>query len=134
MKQILCVVLCVLILLLLFTVSISAHSGRTDSSGGHYDHSSGEYHYHHGESAHQHPNGKCPYDSSGGILGLDYGTFFMCLATFTFVFSFLLFKFDIGVMLAPADKEDGWLPTVINIGIAIVLAIIALLIIRTIIV
>lgn len=134
MKRIFCISFAVLILLLVFAIPVTAHSGRTDSSGGHYDHSSGEYHYHHGESAHQHPNGKCPYDSSGGILGLDYGTFFMCLVTFTFVFSFLLFKFDIGVMLAPADKEDGWLPPVINIGIAIVLAIIALLIIRTIIV
>lgn len=39
----------------------SAHSGRTDSAGGHYDRSTGEYHYHHGYSAHQHPNGVCPY-------------------------------------------------------------------------
>lgn len=133
MKRIFCISLAVLILLLVFAIPITAHSGRTDSSGGHYDHSSGEYHYHHGESAHQHPNGKCPYDSSGGILGLDYGTFFMCLATFTFVFSFLLFKFDIGVMFTPADKEDGCLPAVINIGIAIVLAIIVIFIIRSII-
>ena len=39
-----------------------AHSGRTDSRGGHYDRSTGEYHYHHGYSAHQHENGVCPYD------------------------------------------------------------------------
>lgn len=38
-----------------------AHSGRTDSHGGHYDRSTGEYHYHHGYSAHQHENGICPY-------------------------------------------------------------------------
>ena len=42
----------------------SAHSGRTDSAGGHYDSSTGEYHYHHGYSAHQHPNGVCPYESN----------------------------------------------------------------------
>lgn len=39
-----------------------AHSGRTDSSGGHRDSSTGEYHYHHGYSAHQHTNGICPFD------------------------------------------------------------------------
>lgn len=42
--------------------SVYAHPGRTDSSGGHYDHSTGEYHYHHGYPAHQHPDGVCPYD------------------------------------------------------------------------
>ena len=46
----------------------SAHPGRTDSSGGHYDHSTGEYHYHHGYGAHDHydmdDDGDidCPYD------------------------------------------------------------------------
>lgn len=42
--------------------TVYAHSGRTDSSGGHYDRSTGEYHYHHGHPAHQHPNGVCPYE------------------------------------------------------------------------
>lgn len=49
------------ILCVLFCLSVSAHSGRTDSRGGHYDRSTGEYHYHHGYSAHQHPGGICPY-------------------------------------------------------------------------
>lgn len=53
-------VLC--ISLLLFPAS--AHSGRTDSNGGHTNHSTGEYHYHHGYAAHQHPNGICPYAST----------------------------------------------------------------------
>ena len=39
-----------------------AHPGKTDASGGHYDHSTGEYHYHHGYPAHQHIDGECPYD------------------------------------------------------------------------
>lgn len=39
-----------------------AHSGQTDSNGGHYNHSTGEYHYHHGYPAHQHTDGVCPYD------------------------------------------------------------------------
>ena len=38
-----------------------AHSGRTDSNGGHMNHATGEYHYHHGKPAHQHPGGVCPY-------------------------------------------------------------------------
>lgn len=47
-------------LLIVFAVCLSlsvvafAHSGGTDSNGGHTDHSSGEYHYHHGYPAHQH--------------------------------------------------------------------------------
>lgn len=51
------------IVFLIFPVITSAHSGRTDSTGGHYDYSTGEYHYHHGYSAHQHINGLCPYDA-----------------------------------------------------------------------
>ena len=45
-----------LIILILCTLSSSAlaHSGRTDSNGGHYNRSTGEYHYHHGYSAHDH--------------------------------------------------------------------------------
>jgi hypothetical protein len=38
-----------------------AHSGRTDSQGGHFNRASGEYHFHHGMGPHQHPGGKCPY-------------------------------------------------------------------------
>lgn len=46
-----------------------AHSGRTDSSGGHKDNKNksglGSYHYHcGGHPAHLHPNGVCPYSSS----------------------------------------------------------------------
>lgn len=50
------------------TITASAHSGRTDSKGGHWNRSTGEYHYHHGYSAHQHKDmdgdGKldCPYE------------------------------------------------------------------------
>lgn len=39
-----------------------AHSGRTDSQGGHYNRKTGEYHFHHGYPAHDHPGGVCPYD------------------------------------------------------------------------
>lgn len=47
-----------------FLVFAAAHSGGTDSNGGHYNRKTGEYHYHHGYSAHQHPGGVCPYSSS----------------------------------------------------------------------
>lgn len=52
--------ICVLLFLFILTFSVSAHSGKTDENGGHYD--GPEYHYHHGYAAHQHPNGNCPYD------------------------------------------------------------------------
>lgn len=59
-------VILLVLLLSLFSVAAFAHSGGTDSSGGHYDHKNGGYHYHHGYSAHQHPGGVCPYSSSYG--------------------------------------------------------------------
>lgn len=44
-----------------------AHSGRTDSNGGHHDYKNksglGDYHYHHGMGPHLHENGVCPYSS-----------------------------------------------------------------------
>ena len=46
----------------LFLFAVNAHSGRTDSNGGHHDNIGGGYHYHHGYPAHQHENGECPYD------------------------------------------------------------------------
>lgn len=36
----------ILLMLMLTVISLSAHSGRTDSNGGHYNHKTGEYHYH----------------------------------------------------------------------------------------
>lgn len=49
-------------------ITAQAHSGRTDSQGGHRDNKNasglGSYHYHHGYSAHLHPNGVCPYDNN----------------------------------------------------------------------
>lgn len=48
-------------------ITAQAHSGRTDSQGGHHDYKNksglGSYHYHHGYSAHLHPNGVCPYEN-----------------------------------------------------------------------
>ena len=58
MKKAISVIFC---FILIFTCA-SAHPGRTDASGGHWDRSTGEYHYHHGYPAHQHTNGICPYE------------------------------------------------------------------------
>lgn len=65
MKRIL-VFLCIIACFLFgFSLIAHAHSGGTDSAGGHYNHSTGEYHYHHGHPAHQHPDGVCPYGDYG---------------------------------------------------------------------
>ena len=62
-----------ILLIILSIISIGtnlyAHSGRTDSNGGHKDNKNksglGSYHYHcGGNPAHLHPNGVCPYSSS----------------------------------------------------------------------
>ena len=65
MKKILFVILSIMLLI----VAASAHGGRTDSDGGHYDRSTGKYHWHHGYSAHQHKDKDgdgykeyCPYE------------------------------------------------------------------------
>lgn len=48
-------------------LTVTAHPGGTDSSGGHTDSSTGDYHYHHGYPAHSHKdtdgdgNLECPY-------------------------------------------------------------------------
>ena len=56
--------------LLSLILQVEAHSGRTDSNGGHYNRSDGSYHYHHGYSAHQHKNGVYPYEFDDKT---DYG-------------------------------------------------------------
>lgn len=53
----------------LVSVTSEAHSGRTDSSGGHKDNKNksglGSYHYHcGGNPPHLHSNGECPYSTT----------------------------------------------------------------------
>ncbi len=50
--------------LIILSIPIFAHSGRSDSQGGHHDRKNGGYHYHHGSGPHQHDNGICPYNNS----------------------------------------------------------------------
>lgn len=52
----------VLAIIILFCAPVFAHSGKTDSKGGHNDRQNGGYHYHHGYPAHDHTNGICPYE------------------------------------------------------------------------
>ena len=71
-----CKLLVVLLVCLAFTCTAFAHSGRTDSSGGHHDYKNvsglGSYHYHHGYSAHLHKNGVCPYAISTDTTSNNY--------------------------------------------------------------
>lgn len=67
MRKIFCLIL-ILFLVFLIPLTVFAHPGRTDGSGGHTNNSTGEYHYHHGYGAHQHTDmdgdgvPDCPYD------------------------------------------------------------------------
>lgn len=62
-------ILLIALSIILMGINAYAHSGRTDSSGGHKDNKNksglGSYHYHcGGHSAHLHTNGVCPYSSN----------------------------------------------------------------------
>lgn len=72
-----------IILICVLVLPASAHPGRTDGSGGHYDHSTGEYHYHHGYPPHDHEDLDgdgdldCPYkfkDKTGESSGESSGS------------------------------------------------------------
>jgi len=56
-----------LILGLGLSISAFAHSGGTDSQGGHHDRKRGGYHFHHGYGPHSHLNGKCPYKNKSVV-------------------------------------------------------------------
>ena len=69
MKKRILSVLTICFLVLTMVMSAFAHSGRTDSSGGHRDNKNksglGSYHYHcGGYPPHLHSNGVCPYKGS----------------------------------------------------------------------
>ena len=75
------VIISAILLVCVLGLSAFAHSGRTDSNGGHNDNINGGYHYHHGYPEHQHPNGECPYEyeddtsSSATLFSLEDFTF-----------------------------------------------------------
>ena len=71
MKKKFTTIACICLCILIFPLSTYAHSGRTDSSGGHHDYKNvsglGSYHYHHGYPAHLHPGGVCPYGGGASV-------------------------------------------------------------------
>ena len=69
-------IMAILCLIFAITGSSFAHSGRTDSNGGHKDNQNksglGSYHYHcGGNPPHLHSNGACPYSSSSSSNSSD---------------------------------------------------------------
>lgn len=89
MKKIILILAIVLLLFCFITFVSFAHSGGTDSNGGHTDSSTGEYHYHHGYPAHQHANGKCPYidskNESSSVLIIVLSVVFATIMTIGYV-------------------------------------------------
>lgn len=78
-KLLLVVGLIIIGLICAYIFTASAHSGRTDASGGHRDNQNasglGSYHYHcGGYPAHLHTNGVCPYKSKRVSLSPSYIT------------------------------------------------------------
>ncbi len=72
MKKFLSLLCTLVVIVLLFgSIPVYAHSGRTDSSGGHNDNKNksglGPYHYHHGYGPHLHDGGICPYSPKDSI-------------------------------------------------------------------
>ncbi len=67
-NKMICLLFVALMVAVLLSGTALAHSGGTDSEGGHYDSETGEYHYHHGWPAHSHEDTDgdgepdCPYD------------------------------------------------------------------------
>lgn len=72
-RQFTILLVCVIVSVMLMSTAL-AHSGRTDSNGGHYNRSTGAYHYHHGYPAHQHPGGICPYSYDDQTSGRSDGS------------------------------------------------------------
>ena len=77
MKSIIVLILFFAIVLSVNPISAFAHSGKTDSKGGHWNSATGEYHYHHGYSAHDHYDmdgdgiDDCPYEFDERVYGLS---------------------------------------------------------------
>lgn len=70
-------IIIIIIILIVFPLTTFAHSGRTDSKGGHRDNKNksglGSYHYHcGGNPAHLHENGICPYAPKDRIIINNY--------------------------------------------------------------
>lgn len=106
---------CIFLILLIFfiitaSIPVFAHSGRTDSRGGHHDNYNasglGFYHYHCGSHpAHLHPGGVCPYKDANNdidkfaksyideidIFNLVYLICVIVLLIFLYFYTFIIF-------------------------------------------
>lgn len=60
-------VLMVFVFILATSSALYAHSGRTDSNGGHHDNSDGSYHYHSAGNFSAPPSEKLPTYPNNGI-------------------------------------------------------------------
>lgn len=84
-KRILYIIICICLIFCTFTTF--AHSGRTDSNGGHWDHSKGTYHYHTGEHAGRtYTNNKSSSSHTG-----DRFVIFLLVSPFLFTFCSLFY-------------------------------------------
>lgn len=101
MRKVTPYILSVMIALAL-AMPVLAHSGRTDSNGGHRNRSTGEYHYHHGYSAHDHwdmdSDGDldCPYTFNKKVESMTACTLIIGYAIL----------FVIGYTIKHKDKDD----------------------------
>ena len=123
-------------LLLCSNILAIAHSGGTDSNGGHYDRQNEGYHYHHGYPEHEHPDGVCPYKNKtditkkkpnivikiiGCIIGaLFLGYLFACIPTGVILLVFLFF-FKKGKGYDLGWKIFKWLSIIFAIIISCIL-------------
>lgn len=131
MKKLLSIFTIFLILLLL-PLFVTAHSGRTDSHGGHNDNIHGGYHYHHGYSAHQHTDDECPYiyEKYGevvsiGIWGyLEIFFFSLLLAVFTSPLWFFIGWAVIDKLCAKFFKNSDFASSCFSFPITAIIAIV----------
>ena len=121
------IILLIILGCLLMILPVGAHSGRTDSNGGHYDHSTGEYHYHHGYPAHQHydMNGDgvkdCPYLYNGEYFDWEIILKLLFVIVLSPILWYLCWHFIFGILLSifPKIENSKFVYVIISVLIAI---------------
>lgn len=113
--------------LLLFPITVYAHPGKTDGSGGHYNRSTGEYHYHHGYSEHDHydmdgdGDSDCPHDFNVATNSSGWST----VSSDTPYNSYNSEKSTVEAMVVYQDKKVPYVPKLIKwiLGFLVILCI-----------
>ena len=131
------IIVALLVIACIFSIMlpISAHSGDTDSNGGHYDHSSGEYHYHHGYPAHQHYdiNGDgikdCPYLYNDEYFDWEIIPKLLFVIVLSPILWYLCWHFIFGILLSifPKIENSKFVYVTISVLIAIFVLVFLLL-------